>query len=126
MTSQTRVLFNADCPICNAEICHYKAYSDGKGLEIGFDDLNSSALADWDIDADTAARRLHVIHEGQVFAGIPAFLVLWKEMPRYRTLAKLVSLPGIRQVASIGYDYILAPLIYRRHLWRQKSGNSAL
>jgi predicted DCC family thiol-disulfide oxidoreductase YuxK len=126
MTTETRVLFNADCPICNAEICHYQAYAEDSGLEIGFDDLNSEALAAWNIDADTAARRLHVVHEGQVSAGIPAFLVLWKEMPRYRMLGKLVGLPGIRHLASIGYDYILAPLIYRRHLWRQKSGNTAL
>ncbi|MCP4820697.1 MAG: DUF393 domain-containing protein, partial [Shimia sp.] len=81
MPQDTRVLFNADCPICNAEICHYQAYSDGQNLDISFDDLNSDALENWGVDADTAARRLHVVHNGQLFAGIPAFLVLWQEMP---------------------------------------------
>ncbi len=125
MPQDTRVLFNADCPICNAEICHYQAYSDGQNLDISFDDLNSDALENWGVDADTAARRLHVVHNGQLFAGIPAFLVLWQEMPRYRWLAKLVGLPGIKQIASFGYDHILAPAIYHRHKRRLARGKIA-
>lgn len=125
MAETTRVLYNADCPICNAEICHYKSYSETKGLKLGFDDLNTDALADWDVDADTAARYLHVVHQGQLYKGIPAFLVLWAEMPRYRWLARLVGLPGIRQLASLGYDHVLAALIYNRHLRRLKHGKVA-
>ena len=30
----TRVLFNEDCPVCNAEICHYRNYAEKKGIEI--------------------------------------------------------------------------------------------
>lgn len=117
-TLDTRVLFNADCPLCNTEICHYQAYSDSQELGIGFDDLNSDALSNWGIDGDTAARRLHVIHNGELHAGIPAFIVLWSEMPRYRWLAKVVGLPVIRQIASALYDHLLAPAIYARHLRR--------
>lgn len=125
MPQDTRVLFNADCPICNAEICHYQAYSEGQNLGIGFDDLNSDALENWGVDADTAARRLHVVHQGQLYAGIPAFLVLWQEMPRYRWLAKLIGLPGIKQLASLGYNHILAPAIYHRHKRRLARGKIA-
>ncbi|GAA6179401.1 hypothetical protein NBRC116594_08390 [Shimia sp. NS0008-38b] len=122
---KTRVLYNADCPVCNAEICHYRDYSKAQGLTLGFDDLNTDALKDWDIDADTAARRLHVIHNGRLYDGIPAFLVLWQEMPRYRWLARLVGLPGIRHLACLLYDWALAPLIYRNHLRRMRQRAAA-
>ncbi|MFN4129949.1 MAG: DUF393 domain-containing protein, partial [Paracoccaceae bacterium] len=38
--------------------------------------------------------------------------------PRYRWLASVVGLPGIRQIACAAYDHILAPVIYRWHLRR--------
>ena len=115
---KTLVLFNANCPVCNFEIQHYAQYAVANDLPIRFDDLNSGARDQWGLDADTAARRLYVLHKGRLTSGIPAFLVLWAEMPRYRWLARVIGLPGIRQVASVAYDYILAPVIYRWHLRR--------
>ena len=114
----TSVLFNANCPVCNFEIEHYARYCRDRGVPIRFDDLNSAAREQWGIDADTAARRLYVLHQGQLTSGIPAFLVLWAQMPRYRWLARVVSLPGVRQTASALYDLVLAPAIYRWHLRR--------
>jgi predicted DCC family thiol-disulfide oxidoreductase YuxK len=116
----TSVLYNADCPVCSFEIGHYARYCGDMGLPVRFDDLNSAARERWGIDADTAARRLYVLHEGELTSGIPAFLVLWAQMPRYRWLARVVGLPGIRQVASLSYDHVLAPVIYRWHLRRQR------
>jgi predicted DCC family thiol-disulfide oxidoreductase YuxK len=115
---RTSVLYNATCPVCNFEIQHDAKYSGAKGLPIRFDDLNSDAREAWGLDADTAARRLYVLHEGKLTSGIPAFLVLWAQMPRYHWLALVVGLPGIRKVASVVYDHVLAPAIYRRHLRR--------
>ncbi|MDO9525359.1 MAG: DUF393 domain-containing protein, partial [Gemmobacter sp.] len=104
--------------VCNFEIQHYAKYAGGKGLPIQFDDLNSDARDQWGIDADSAARRLYVLHEGVLTSGIDAFLVLWAQMPKYRWLGNLVGLPGVRQIASATYDHVLAPLIYRWHLRR--------
>ena len=121
MTSQTKtaVLYNAECPVCNFEISHYESYSNKNGLPIRFDDLNSDALAAWNLTTDQAARRLYVLHENQLTSGIPAFLVLWKQMPKYNWLAKIIGLPGIKQVASVAYDYALAPAIYRWYRYRK-------
>ena len=126
MSNETRVLYNADCPVCNFEITHYADYSAREGLPIRFDDLNSDALAQWDLDADTAARRLYVLKDGALHSGIPAFVLLWQEMPRYRWLARLVSVPGVHWVACLTYDYVLAPLIYRWHLRRQRRATSTV
>jgi len=118
-TPETRVLYNEDCPVCSFEINHYAAYARHNGLAIQFDDLNGPARAAWGIDEDSAARRLYVLRDGQLYDGIPAFLELWREMPRYRWLAGVVGLPGVRHVASLGYDHVLAPVIYRWHLRRK-------
>ncbi|HKK97045.1 MAG TPA: DUF393 domain-containing protein [Marivita sp.] len=117
--SQTKVLFNDDCPVCSFEINHYAEYARKTGLPIQFDDLNGPERAAWGLDEDTAARRLYVLHNGELTSGIPAFLVLWREMPRYRLLGKVVGLPGIKQIAAFVYDRALAPLIYRWHLRRK-------
>ena len=117
-SARTSVLYNASCPVCNFEIQHYARYAGEKGLPIRFDDLNSDAREAWGLDADTAARRLYVLHEGKLTSGLPAFLVLWEQMPRYRWLATVVGLPRVRQIASGVYDHVLAPAIYRWHLRR--------
>ncbi|MBG1231818.1 thiol-disulfide oxidoreductase DCC family protein [Aestuariivirga litoralis] len=114
----TAVLYNARCPVCNFEIGHYAQYAGDNSLPIRFDDLNSEALAQWGLDADTAARRLYVLHQGTLTSGIPAFLVLWAQMPKYKWLVRIVDVPGVKQVASVVYDFVLAPVIYRWHLRR--------
>ena len=123
--ARTRVLYNDACPVCRAEIRHYARHAEREGLPIAFDDLGSDALAGWGVDADAAARRLHVLHDGRVSSGIPAFLVLWSRMPRYRWLARLVGAPVIRPLAVLVYDRVLAPALYRRHLRRIARGRAA-
>ncbi len=115
---RTSVLYNANCPVCNFEIGHYARCAGKTGLPIRFDDLNTDARHTWGLDADTAARRLYVLHDGVLTSGIPAFLILWAQMPRYRLLGRIVGLAGIRQIAAAIYDNVLAPVIYRWHLIR--------
>lgn len=114
----TSVLFNADCPVCNFEIRHYERYATKHALPIRFDHLDAAAA--WGLSADQAARRLHVMHQGRFLSGIPAFLVLWAQMPRYRALAAVIAAPGVRQVATLAYDHVLAPLLYLWHRHRQR------
>ena len=118
--TETFVLYNATCPICSAEIDHYRAYADKNGLDIAFDDLNGPGLSRWGLDADTAARRLYVLHDGHMVSGLEAFRVLWRQMPRYRALAWITGLPGINHLARWGYDRIAAPWLYSKHLKRQQ------
>ncbi len=117
---ETRVLYNAACPVCRTEIGHYAALATRHDLPIRFDDLNGPGLGAWGISADEAARRLHVLHDGQVLTGLDAFRALWSAMPRYRWLARLTGLPGLDLLARLGYDHVGAPLLYRAHLRRQR------
>ncbi|MCV6585088.1 MAG: DUF393 domain-containing protein [Marinibacterium sp.] len=115
----TRVLYNHDCPVCRFEITHYADYARDRGLPVRFEDLNGDTLRQWGLTRDQAARRLHVLKDGQILSGIDGFLVIWADMPRYRWMARVVGLPGIRQGATALYDHVLAPAIYRWDRWRQ-------
>lgn len=121
--SKTAVLYNAECPVCNFEISHYAKYAQASDLPIRFDDLNTDARAPWNLTEDEAARRLYVLHEGELSSGIPAFLVLWQQMPKYRWLARVVGFPGVKHLAIFAYDHALAPAIYAWYRAYQRRQN---
>jgi predicted DCC family thiol-disulfide oxidoreductase YuxK len=116
----TRVLFNEDCPICNAEICHYIKYAESNGIELYFDKLGEADLSLYGVSKDQGAKRLHVISDGKVIDGLQAFQKLWAQMPRYKFLAIITNFPVIREIAGLVYDKILAPILYKTHLNRLK------
>ncbi len=119
MTQETQVLFNGACPVCSREINHYRKLSRKQALAIRYDSLEEAAhLSDWGLSAESAAKRLHVRKDGKIYAGVPAFVALWQEIPQMRWLARAVSLPGVMGVTSVLYDHILAPALYRWHVWR--------
>jgi predicted DCC family thiol-disulfide oxidoreductase YuxK len=116
----TKVIYNSSCPICSREVNSYKRYSQDHGLALEYQDLNDTDLASLNLTADQAARKLHVVKDGQVIDGLDAFVILWAQMPRFAWLAKLVSLPLIRPIANWVYDAFLAPILYGMHKRRQR------
>ena len=104
----TIVLFNGDCKICSKEICVYQTYGAGRELPIDFKDINAIDLAPFGLTRNETARQLHVIKNYELFKGVKAFVVLWNEMPRYRFLAKIFSLPWVTDVAQFFYYHIIA------------------
>lgn len=122
----TTVLFNGDCKICNKEICVYQSYGAGRGLPIDFKDINAIDLAPFGLTRNETARQLHVIKNYELFKGVKAFVVLWNEMPRYRFLAKIFSLPGVTDVAQFFYYHIIARYLYARDIKRLKKQRSIL
>lgn len=122
MSEKTEVLYNASCPICSREVDHYARLSEQQALPIRYDDCTDPAkLRDWGITAEDAAKRFHVRKDGQTYAGIPAFIILWRDIPQTRWLARFFSLPGINWLARKGYDHIAAPALYRLHRRRTQS-----
>lgn len=120
MKDEQTVLYNGSCPICAREIAAYERYCDARDLPVRFEAMQSADLETWGVNADAAARRLHVLHNGAVISGVPAFAALWSSMPRFRWLAALVSAPGVRPIAVAVYDGLLAPILYRMHKRRQR------
>ena len=54
----TRILFNEDCPICNAEICHYQKYAETNDIELYFDQLGKADLSVYGVNKDQAAKTI--------------------------------------------------------------------
>ncbi len=76
------------------------------------------------LDEGTAARRLHVLQDGKLIAGLDAFIAIWAALPRWKWAARVARLPVIHGIMAAAYDYILAPIIYRLHLRRQRLSRS--
>jgi predicted DCC family thiol-disulfide oxidoreductase YuxK len=119
----TRILYNDHCPICRAEIAHYRARAERSGAALVFEDLNTADLGGWQLSADQAKRRLHAaLPDGRIISGIPAFAAIWAALPGMGWLARLVMLPGLRGLADLTYNSIAAPWLYHRQMRREARG----
>lgn len=114
------ILYNGDCPICRFEVDHHKARAARMDLPVRFDDLNAPDRAAWGVDADAAARRLHVrTGDGRLVTGWEANLAMWRAMPGWGPLARVAGAPGVNGALRLIYDRVFAPLVYRLHRRRQ-------
>ena len=99
-----KVFYDGDCPMCRAEI---DGYRDCKGAEdITFVDIatTSSGEVAQGLDRTVALARFHVQRaDGVIVSGAAGFAQLWRQLPRWRWLGRLVCLPGISVLAEIAY-----------------------
>tara|TARA_B000000475_G_C15714374_1_gene331805 strand:- start:98 stop:445 length:348 start_codon:yes stop_codon:yes gene_type:complete len=100
-----KVYFNNSCKICKAEIDIYKKE---KIDQINWIDITDNNIAKLETKKDykQLLRRLHVEKDGQIFSGAKAFLLVWKNIPKYRVLYSIFSLPIIFQIFSLIYEII--------------------
>ncbi|MEL7106639.1 MAG: DUF393 domain-containing protein [Pseudomonadota bacterium] len=118
--SEIRVIYNDTCPICSREVDLYRREADAIGAPIAFSGLTPEALAATGMTRDEAARQFHVIKDGERIAGLDAFFVLWRHLPRWALLARLLDRPVIRPLARFAYDRIAAPALYAMDRRRQR------
>lgn len=122
------VYYNGACPICGAEIRHYQELAARSEAPLAWVDIarESEALCGYGIDAAGAKRRLYAVLEGgRLLAGVDAFAALWQRLPRYRWLARMVRVPGLRQLAVVVYERILAPALVRFNQRRERRQRAA-
>lgn len=120
---ETHVLYNANSVICRYEIGHYVEYAGSNGLNIMFHDINRTNLSQWGMTLADAQSNFHVIQNGKTYKGVPAFLVIWKMMPKYHRLAKLVGHPFMLNPSSWLFDRLIMPML---HSWAIARDNRAL
>jgi len=107
-----KVLFNDSCSICSKEINHYKSIDNN----INWIDINDLKLS-YQLTGKShkeLLRRLHVIKDNEVYSGVKAFAIMWFNIPKYKWLAKLVSLPIIYHVSIVLYE-IIAFFLYLKN-----------
>ena len=108
-----KVYYNESCSICRAEINLYKKQNI---KEIEWVDITNNLVAEKDTSKNNKAllRRLHVKKGEKIIQGAEAFLILWKEMPKYKFLYNFFKLPIIFNLFSISYE-IVAFFLYLKN-----------
>lgn len=116
------VCYNGSCPVCAAEIGHYRKLA-GETAALRLLDVAAEpeAAATLGIGGDIGFRRLHAVDpSGQVAGGVEAFLAVWDRLPRYARLARLVRYPLVRPLAEAAYERVAAPLLFAWHRRRMR------
>ena len=108
-----KVFFNNSCKICRAEINIYKK-ENIKNLNWIDITKNKNAELETKKTDKELLRRLHVEQDGKIYVGIDAFLLIWKNIPKYKFLYKFFKLPVIYQLFYVGYE-IVAFFLYLKN-----------
>ena len=108
-----KVFFNNSCSICRAEINLYKK-EQVEGIDWVDITHNKKAEAETKKKDKSLLRRLHVKKDGKIFSGADAFLLVWKNIPKYKFLYIFFRLPVIFQIFLIGYE-IIAFFLYLKN-----------
>ena len=108
-----KVYYNESCSICRAEINLYKKQNI-KNIE--WVDITNNKAAEKEISKNSKSllRRLHVKNEGEIFDGAEAFLLVWKNIPKYKPLYNFFRNPIIFKVFSFFYE-IAAYFLYLKN-----------
>ena len=108
-----KVYFNNSCNICRAEINLYKKERI-EGIDWVDITHNKEAEEETKKEDKSLLRRLHVKKDGKIYEGAEAFLLVWKKIPKYQILFKILSLPIIFHLFSIFYE-IAAFFLYLKN-----------
>jgi len=102
--SKATVLFDGGCPLCRREISHYRAL-DTEGrvewVDIAATDFNPAVYG---VDRASAMQRLHAFdHSGGLHLGVSAFVLIWRNLPGYRWVARAVV--ALHLTAPLNWAY---------------------
>lgn len=98
------LFYDGGCSLCRAEIDHYRRIDRHRRVRWVDISVHPEALRDYGLQPREAMERLHGVRaDGDLVVGVAAFVMIWRELPRYRPLAWLASTPGIRGVLDRGY-----------------------
>ena len=98
-----KVFFNNSCNICKAEISHYKKHCNDK---IEWIDVTNNIEAQKITSKSykELLRRMHIIEDGKIIDGAEAFLIIWKNVPKYNFLYKIFKIKPLFFLLNIFYE----------------------
>lgn len=103
----TTVFYDGSCPLCSAEIAHYRGM-DTYGRLLFRDVSKADVVLEPELDRSTLMARFHVRRaDGALLSGAVAFVSLWSLLPRWRWVAYAAALPGATLILEMVYRLFL-------------------
>ena len=114
MTAPLQVYFDGGCPVCSREIAFYKARPGADGFH-WVDVSRDDAPLGPGLTRNMALARMHVRRaDGTLLSGAAAFAAMWRRMPGFGWLGRLIGVPPFGALAELAYRGFL--LVRKR--WR--------
>jgi len=113
--SAHRIFYDDLCPMCNAEISHYKNLThlhpiDWVAISTSEDVINSHGL-----NKELVLKRIHAINsDGEVISGAAVFSLIWNSLKPYRLVGRVVERLHLIPLLDFFYKYF-AEWRYRRN-----------
>ncbi len=116
MAERPIVYYDGGCPVCSREIGFYQGRNGGASFSwVDVTQADAAALGPG-LSRAAAQARIHVRRtDGKVVSGAAAFAEIWRGMPGFRWLGRLLGIPFFGALAELGYLVFLRV----RPLWRR-------
>ena len=99
-----KVFYDGKCSLCSNEINYYRRIAPSGIFDWQDITLLNSNFIKTGIKTSDALKMLHVIDNKNILhIGVDAFIVIWNNLSYWRIIARVVSMPIIRQIANITY-----------------------
>jgi predicted DCC family thiol-disulfide oxidoreductase YuxK len=99
-----KVFYDGKCNLCSNEINYYRRIARSGIFDWQDITLLNSHFIKTGIKTSDALKMLHVIDNKNILhIGVDAFIVIWNNLSYWRIIARVVSMPIIRQIANIAY-----------------------
>lgn len=114
-TEPIEIFYDGRCGLCQREIRYYQRIAPRYRFRFTDVTKETERLSPYGLSLDAALRKFYVADvEGNLHAGVDAFIVIWRELFGWRWLAKFVNLSLVKPCARLLYRYFAA-WRYRRN-----------
>ena len=99
-----RVLYDGSCSICSRQAEKWKNRDRGGRIEWVDIAAENFQLEETEIALERLWQEIHVLTvEGEVFVGLDALIMIWKQFPRKPIFYYLARIPGVAGIMRQGY-----------------------
>jgi predicted DCC family thiol-disulfide oxidoreductase YuxK len=100
------VFFDGKCNLCSKEINYYQRIAPKNTFNWVDITKTPGELDKFEIKLSDGLRLMHVADSnGNIFTGVDAFIIMWKQIKYWKFLGFFVSLPIVKQIANLLYQY---------------------
>lgn len=98
------IYYDGKCGLCSKEIDHYRSIAQAGIFDWKEVHKAQDELAAYGISLADGLRLLHAQDDqGEFHKGVDAFILIWKQLKRWRLLGFIIGLPILYPLSNIAY-----------------------